>query len=128
MGFSGLKRVIRLSKMEVTSMNQMLEECTSLEEIVMSNIDLSKVTSMENMYRGSFKNNNSLTIDMSNIKIPSPESMSQMFYDVYKGRIDWTNIDISNVKNMSYMFGSNDDEVTVQKNVKFMQKINIQKN
>jgi len=91
-----------LNTSEVTNMNSMFSDCSSLTSLDVTNFDTSKVTSMMEM----FSDCSSLTsLDVTNFNTSKVVDMSFMFWSCSSlTSLDVTNFDTSNVTDMSHMF------------------------
>ena len=101
------KKILSIKKWKidtsnVTSMNGMFSECSSLAYLDLSNFNTSKVTNMDS----TFYICSSLTsLDLSNFNTSKVTNMNQMFYRCSKlTNLDLSNFNTSNVTNMYYMF------------------------
>ena len=101
------KKIVSIDKLKidtsnVTKMNGMFNDCSSLTELDLSSFDTSKVTSMNGMF--SFCS--SLTsLDLSNFDTRKVTDMYYMFrYCTNLTTLDLTSFDTSNVTSMSYLF------------------------
>ena len=86
----------------VTSMNSMFNNCTSLTSLDLSSFNTSKVTNMQYM----FYHCSSLTsLDLSNFNTSNVTNMPYMFYDCSSlTSLNLSNWDVSKVTSMTYMF------------------------
>ena len=86
----------------VTSMEDMFRNCTSLESLDLSNFNTVNVANM----RSVFLNCSSLaTVDVSNFNTANVTSMNSMFYGCSSlATVDVSNFSIENVTSMSQMF------------------------
>ena len=87
---------------KVTSMNEMFKGCVSLEELDLTGFDTSKVTSMNNMFEGCASLEK---LDLTGLDTSHVASMDQMF--IHCGRLkelDLGDFDTSQVTSMESMF------------------------
>ena len=93
----------KLDTSNVTSMNYLFGNMTSLKSLDISTFDTSNVTNMVAM----FSNIKGLTVlDLSNFDTSNVTSMSEMFYGLALTSLDVSNFDTSNVTTMSSMFNN----------------------
>jgi surface protein len=89
---------------EVTDMREMFQDCTSLKELDISNLDTSKVANMNKMFYNCI---NLESIDISSFKTNKVNDMSYLFYGCTNLKsLDLSKLDTSNVENMEYMFAA----------------------
>ena len=91
---------------KVTNMSYMFYLCRSLQNLNVSGFDTSEVTDMSYMFYNCYNLQN---IDVSGFITSKVENMSRMFYYANlhnsQGTVNLDEWDVSNVTNMSYMFG-----------------------
>ena len=99
-----IKKLKGLDTSKVTTMQSMLDNCSSLTSLDLSNFDTSNVTTMQSM----LKNCSSLTsLDLSNFDTSNVTNMESMFNGCSKlTSLDLSNFDISKVTHMYGMLKS----------------------
>ena len=119
------------------SMEKAFEGCANLTINAQDSPDLSDVTNMSRMFKGTYTFNN----DISNWNVSNITNMSFMFHSAEKFNQDISGWDVSNVKDMGVMFSSafafnqdisswNVSNVTIMRNMfaftkNFNQNINV---
>ena len=89
---------------KVTNMNSMFDSCSSLTSLDLSNINTSNVITMDSMF---FECTSLTSLDLSNFDTSKVTNMSAMFYNCNKlTTLDLSNFDTSKVTYMNYMFYS----------------------
>lgn len=94
-------KLVDIDMTNCVSMYNFLCNVTSIKDLVLTNLDTSKVQTMDYFtYCGNF-----FTIDMSGCKTPKLESTISMFaYNANLTNVNIKDFDFSSMKNMSYMF------------------------
>ena len=91
-----------------TNMSDMFSKCFSIEELNVSNWDVSKVTTFKSMFSGSSYGERYLqvtTLDVSNWDVSSATDMGWMFYgNRLLTTLDVSNWNVSKVTNFHHMF------------------------
>ena len=93
-----------LNTSEVTDMDIMFMECSSLESLDLSHFNTSKVTTMSNMF---FMNSSLQTLDLSSFDTSNVTDMSYMFANCYSLTTIYVSDkwSVASVTNGDYMFG-----------------------
>ena len=99
-----IQGIENLNSENVTNMNSMFYECTSLKKLDVSGLNTGEVTNMGYMFYGCSNLN---SIDVSSFNTSKVEIMDGMFAHCYSVRsINVTNLNTSNVISMIGMFGA----------------------
>ena len=100
---SSIENIENLNTSEVTDMNSMFLQCTSLKELDLSHFDTSKVTDMSYMFCWCTSLEN---LDLSSFNTSKVDNMYYMFYYCPKlVSLNVSSFNTSNVTNMGFMFG-----------------------
>ena len=96
-----IRDIKKLHTENITSMDDMFCNCSSLKFIDLSRFDTSSVKNMNEMFYGC---RNLINLDLDSFDTSNVENMGFMFAGCKFEKIDLTSLDTSKVRNMSYMF------------------------